>query len=117
VPQQIRVGFVRLDQNMAAEFLDAPEFLRQIDSLLPVGNGLACVFSNALDAEQLLLARRENSRRLAKMFQQLAHPHRADMLDHIQGHKSFPGIHARWVADLGPPGNTNSLKVWQAFGG
>ena len=35
----------------------------------------------------------EDGRGLAEMFEQLADAHRADVLDHVQRHQRFPGIH------------------------
>ena len=74
---------------MAAKFLDAFQFTREVNGLFPVGNGLGGLLADVADAEQLAFGRLKNFGRVAEMFQQLPRPHRPDMLDEVQCDKRF----------------------------
>ena len=49
------------------------------------------------------LGRAQDGGRIAEVFEQLPHPDRADVLDQIQRHQCFPGLHAGGIAGLGGP--------------
>ena len=78
-------------------FSSAPRF----DGLLPGGDGLGGVFTDAADLEQLGSGSPQDGRRVAEMFEQLPHADRADVLDQIQRHQRFARLHAGRIAGSG----------------
>ena len=92
--EQFRVIFVRLDDNVAAEFLDALQFALQVHIFFPVGDGRGNFRPDAVDPLQLGPAGAQDVGGLGEMAQQLPDAHRADAFNHIQSHQRFPGIHA-----------------------
>ena len=88
---------------LAAEILDALQLGGQVDGLLPAGDGLGGVLADAAHLQQLLPGGAQDGGRVAEMLEQLPHAHRADVLDQVQRHQGFPGIHApALTANLGP---------------
>ena len=96
--QQLRVFGVGLRHDAAAGIRDALELGSQVDGLLPGGDGLGGVFTDAADLEQLGPGRPQDGRRVAEVLEQLPHADGADVLNQIQRHQGFVGLHARGIA-------------------
>ena len=116
LPQQLRVFGVGLRHDAAAGIRDAFELGAQVDGLLPVGDGLSGVFADAADLEQLGSGRPQDGRRVAEMFEQLPHADRADVLDQIQRHQGFVGLHARRIAGSGRPARGKGVRCSERNG-
>ena len=93
-PERFGIILVALNQNVAAEILDAFQFAGEVNRFLPTGNRLGGFVADVADAEQFGSGTPKNLGRVAEMFQQQPCAHRADMLDEVQRDESFPGIHA-----------------------
>ena len=91
--QQFGIVLVGLRQDVATEFLNALQLGAQVNRLLPVRDRLRGFPADTAHLEQLLFGRPENGGRIAKMFEQLPHADRADVLDQVQADERFPGIH------------------------
>ena len=89
---------VVLRYDVATKLGDALQFSAQVGVFLPGGNGLGGVLADASDLEQLRFGRAQDSGRIAEMLQQLPHADRADVLNQIQRHQGFAGLHARGIA-------------------
>jgi hypothetical protein len=82
--------------------LDALQFAVQVDCLLPPGDRVGGILANPAHLQELLPGRAEDGRGVTEMVQQLAHTHRADVLDQVQGDQRFPGIHACPIPGFSP---------------
>ena len=57
-------------------------------------NGGGCLRAYPVHLHQLLFRSIQDSHGIGEVFEQLANPDRADIVDHIQGHQGLAGIHA-----------------------
>jgi hypothetical protein len=73
--QQRRVILVGLDEDAAAELVDAAEFAGQVDGGFPGGDGFGGVLADAVDMEQLLARGAEDGRGVTEMVEEMADPH------------------------------------------
>jgi hypothetical protein len=72
-----------LDDDAAAGFIDAFEFGGEIDILLPTCDGFGCFFPDPSHVQELLAGSVQNGLSVAKVFKQLAHPYRPDVVDQV----------------------------------
>ena len=83
---------------MAPELRYALELSAQVGGFLPGGDGLGGFLADAADLEQLRFGGAQDGRGIAEVFEQLPHADRADMLDQIQCHQGFVGLHTGGIA-------------------
>jgi len=66
----MRIILVGLNQNVAAEFLDALQFAGEVNGFLPAGNRRGGFVADVADSAQFTWGCLKNFGRVAKMFQQ-----------------------------------------------
>jgi hypothetical protein len=92
-----------LRHDAAAGIRDALELGTEAGSRFPTGDSLSRVLADAPDLEQLGFGGSQDGGRIAEVFEQLPHANRADVLDQIQRHQGFMGLHAGRIQALGEP--------------
>jgi hypothetical protein len=75
---------------VTAEFLNAFQFAGEVNGFLPTGNRPGGFITDVADAEQFTFGRLKDFWRVAEMFKQQPHSHRADMFDEIKGDERLP---------------------------
>ena len=94
-PQRRGIFLVALNQNMAAELLNAFQFTRKVNGFFPAGNRPGGFITDVADAEQFTFGRLKNFGRVAEMFEQQPGAHRADVFDEIERDERLSRVHAR----------------------